>query len=82
MSFWGSFSILLDLEVLYLLALFPLGVVLLALLIGLPLGGYLYLVMLLVLSLQLLGLLERLLIVLLMRFLGQVVLVRDGREFD
>ena len=83
MSFWGSFSIFLDLGVLCLLVLFPFGIVLLALLAGLPLGGYRYLVMFLILSLLLLGLPGRLLlIVLLMRFLGLVVLVRDGRQFD
>ena len=43
--------------VLYLLVLFPFGIVLFALLAGLPLGGYRYLVMFLILSLQLLGLL-------------------------
>ena len=58
---------------LHLLVLFPFGIVLLALLAGLPLGGYLYLVIFLILSLQLLGLLGRLLlIVLLMRCLGLV----------
>ena len=78
MSFWGSFSIL---GVLCLLALFLFGIVLLALLVKVPLGGYLHLVMLLVwLLLLMLGV--SLLIVLRMRFLGLVVLVRDGRDCD
>ena len=66
-----------------LLALFRFGILLLALLAGLPLGGCRNLVTLLVWLLLLLVLQGRLLlIVLLMRFLGLVVLVRDGREFD
>ena len=48
MSFWGSFSILLNLGVLYLLVLFSFCVVLLDLLAGLPLGRNRDLVMLLV----------------------------------
>ena len=56
MSFWGSFSILQGLDVLYLLVLFPFGIVLHALLAGLPPGGYRNLVMLLVWLLLLLRL--------------------------
>ena len=83
MSFWGSFSIPQGLGVLYLLVLFPFGTVLLGLLAALPLGGCQLLVMLLV-WLRLLLVLKRGLLssVLLMRFLGLVVLVRDGRKFD
>ena len=47
MSFWGSFSTLLGLGVLYLLVPFPFGIVLLALPAGLLLGGHQDLVMLL-----------------------------------
>ena len=47
MSFWGSFSVLHCLGVLYLLVLFPFNVVLLDLLAGPPLGGCRILVMLL-----------------------------------
>ena len=61
----------------------PFDIVLLALLAGLPLGGYWNLVMLLVWLLLLLVLQGRLLLmVMLRRFLGSVVLVRDGGEFD
>ena len=48
MSFCGSLSTLLGLGVHYLLALFPLVIVLLGLLAGPPLGGCLFLVMLLI----------------------------------
>ena len=68
--------------VLCLLVLFLFGIVLLALLAQVPLGGYLLLVILLVWLLLLLVLGESLLIVLLMRFLGLVVLVQVGRELD
>ena len=66
-----------------LLALFLLGIVLLGLLVGLPLGGCRFLVMLLILLLQLLMLVGRLLLtVLFRRFTGLVVLDLGGKEFD
>ena len=82
MSFWDSFVILLDLGVLYLLALFSSRIVLLGLLAGPPLGGCLFLVMLLIWLLLMLVLCGRLLLmVLVRRFTGLVVLVLDRKEF-
>ena len=83
MSFLVSFAILLGLGVHCMLALFPLGIVLLGLLAGPTLGACLLLVMLLILSLLMLVLCGRLLLmVLFRRFTGLVVLVLDGKEFD
>ena len=80
--YWGSFDITPNLVVLCLKVHFLFVIVLLALLAVVPLGGYLTLVMLLVWLLLSLVLRVRLLIALMMRFLGFVDLVRDEREFD
>ena len=83
MSFWDSFVILLGVGVHCTLPLFLLGIVLLGLLAGHPLGGCRFLVMLVILSLQLLILVGRLLLmVLFRRFTGLVVLDLGGKEFD
>ena len=61
----------------------PFGIVLLVLLAELPLGGYQFLVVLLIWLLQVLVLCRRLLLmVIVRRFTGLAVLVRDGQEFD
>ena len=83
MSFWVSFVTLLGLRVLYLLALFSIGIVLLGLRAGPPLGGCLFLVRLMIWLLLVLVLFGRLmLMVLVSRFTGLVVLVLEGKEFD
>ena len=83
MSFWGSFSILLDLGVLCLLVLFFFGIVLLGLLAGCRPGVCLCLVMLL----TWLPFTVRLPVIVGVRYLvrgfaGLVVLVLEGKEFD
>ena len=83
MVFWVSSVIHLGLGELCLLALFLFGIVLLVLLVRPPLGGYQFLVVLLIWLLLVLVLCRRLsLIVVVGRFSGLVVLVQDGKEFD